>query len=154
MRNLAQRLFGRARDLRDPHVFHQMTLVAFLAWVGLGADGLSSSAYGPEEAMKAVGEHRYLAVFLAAAIAATVFIISWSYRRIIEEFPHGGGGYIVATKYFGPYVGAVSGSALLVDYVLTIAVSLASGVDAVLNFDFVPDSWKAYKLAIVLGVLA
>ncbi|HET9992022.1 MAG TPA: amino acid permease, partial [Kofleriaceae bacterium] len=167
-----RRLLGRARDLRDPHVFHQMSLVAFLAWVGLGADGLSSSSYGPEEAFKAIGhwepegcyaaakavpgchfvpDHAYLAVFLAGAIAATVFIISWSYRRIIEEFPHGGGGYIVASKHLGPYVGAVSGSALLVDYVLTIAISLASGADAI--FNFLPESWLPYKLASVLCVL-
>ena len=171
MRDIARRLFGRARDLRDPHVFHQMSLVAFLAWVGLGADGLSSSSYGPEEAFKAIGhwvpagcdsltdgactfvaDHAYLAVFLAGAIAATVFIISWSYRRIIEEFPHGGGGYIVASKYFGPYVGAVSGSALLVDYVLTIAISIASGADAILNFDFLHPA-VPYKLWIVLAVL-
>src|SRR6478736_5369111 len=133
MAHFAKRLLGRARDLRDPGVFHQMSLVAFLAWVGLGADGLSSSAYGPEEAFKALGhwepagcvaadvrgchfvpDHAYLAVFLAGAIAATVFIISWSYRRIIEEFPHGGGGYIVATKHLGAHVGVVSGCALLV----------------------------------------
>ena len=43
------------------------------------------------------------------AIAGTVFIISWGYSRIIEEFPPGGGGYVVATKHLGPYVGAVSG---------------------------------------------
>ncbi len=173
MRDIFRRILGRARDLRDPHVFHQMSLVAFLAWVGLGADGLSSSAYGPEEAFKAIGhwepadcnnavkdiagchfipDHAYLAVFLAGAIAATVFIISWSYRRIIEEFPHGGGGYIVASKHLGPVVGAVSGSALLVDYVLTIAISLASGADAV--FNFLPGSWLPYKLASVLVVLA
>src|SRR5512143_4188722 len=140
MQNLASRLFGRARDLRDPKVFHQMSLVAFLAWVGLGADGLSSSAYGPAEAFKALGhwdelapgacakdaaaelatscvfrpDHAYLAVFIAGAIAATAFIISWSYRRIIEEFPHSGGGYIVATKHLGAHVGVVSGCALLV----------------------------------------
>ena len=150
--NFARRLFGRARDLRDPDVFHQMSLVAFLAWVGLGADGLSSSAYGPEEAMKAVGEHRYLAVFLAIAIAGTVFVISWSYRRIIEEFPHGGGGYIVASKHLGPTVGAVSGCALLVDYVLTIAVSLYSGADAVFSFDFL-QPYLQYKFAVVLVVL-
>src|SRR5439155_4506792 len=94
----------------------------------------------------------YLAVFLAIAIAATVFIISWGYRRIIEEFPHGGGGYIVASKHLGPYVGAVSGCALLVDYVLTIAISLASGADAV--FNFLPENWGGAKLATVLVVLA
>jgi amino acid transporter len=128
-----------------------MSLVAFLAWVGLGADGLSSSAYGPEEAFKALGTHTYLAVFLAIATAATVFIISWSYRRIIEEFPHGGGGYIVASKHLGPYVGAVSGCALIVDYVLTIAISLASGTDAV--FSFLPAALHPYKLEVVLAVL-
>ena len=171
MQNLTSRLFGKARDLRDPKVFHQMTLVAFLAWVGLGADGLSSSSYGPEEAFKALGHFEpggcyeaagsapcrfvpdfgYLAVVLAIAIAATVFIISWSYRRIIEEFPHGGGGYIVASKHLGPYVGAVSGSALLVDYVLTIAISLAAGGDAV--FSFLPEAWLPAKHAAVLAVL-
>src|SRR2546423_7891429 len=104
-------LLGRPRDVLDPGVFHKVSLAAFLAWVGLGADGLSSSAYGPEEAFKAIGhwhplapggcgpdatshtcqfvpDYGYLALFLAIAIAATVFIISWSYRRIIEEFPH------------------------------------------------------------------
>jgi len=174
VRNIARRIFGAAKNLRDPQVFHHMSLVAFLAWVGLGADGLSSSAYGPEEAFKALGHWQdlrpggcgadatvqtcrfvpdfgYLAVFLAAAIAATVFVISWGYRRIIEEFPHGGGGYVVASKHLGPYVGAVSGCALLVDYVLTIAISLASGADAV--FNFLPASWGAAKLAVVLVVL-
>jgi hypothetical protein len=58
-----------------------------------------------------IPDHAYLAVFLAGAIAATVLIISWSYRRTIEEFPHGGGGDLVATKHLGPHVGAVSGSA-------------------------------------------
>jgi len=152
VRTFGRWLLGRGKNLRDPHVFHHMSLVAFLAWVGLGADGLSSSAYGPEEAFKALGEHTYLAVFLAIATAATVFIISWSYRRIIEEFPHGGGGYIVASKHLGPYVGAVSGCALLVDYVLTIAISLASGADAV--FSFLPLSAQPYKLEAVLAVLA
>src|ERR1700682_106585 len=62
---------GGPRDLRDPRLFHNLSLAAFLAWVGLGADGLSSSSYGPEEAFKNLGEHTYLAVFLAAATALT-----------------------------------------------------------------------------------
>src|SRR5437868_6858947 len=123
-------VFGKPKDPLDPRVFHQISLVAFLAWVGLGADGLSSSAYGPEEAYRALGEHTYLAVFLALATALTVLVISAAYNQIIEHFPHGGGGYAVATKLLGKYAGVVSGCALLVDYILTISISIASGADA------------------------
>src|SRR4051812_38521065 len=92
-----------------------------------------------------------MAVFLAIAVALTVFIISYGYSRIIEQFPQGGGGYVVASKHLGAYPGLVSGSALLVDYVLTIAVSVASAGDAV--FSFLPPSWHRYKLVAVLAVL-
>src|SRR5579871_6002473 len=94
-------LFGAPRDLHDPSIGHKISLIAFLAWVGLGAEGLSSSAYGPEEAFRALGSHLYLAVMLAVATAATVFIISYAYSRIIEHFPGGGGGYIVASELLG-----------------------------------------------------
>ncbi|HMF10333.1 MAG TPA: amino acid transporter, partial [Thermoanaerobaculia bacterium] len=97
----------------DPRIFHHVTLVAFLAWVGLGADGLSSSAYGPEEAFKALGNHAYLAVALAFMTAATVLLISVAYSKMIELFPGGGGGYLVATKLLGPRFGVVSGNALI-----------------------------------------
>ncbi len=137
-------VFGAPKHLRDPHLFHKMALIPVLAWVGLGADGLSSSAYGPEEAFKALGEHVYLAVFLGLATAITVFIISYAYSRIIEHFPHGGGGYIVATHMLGEKAGVVSGSALLVDYVLTITVSIASCVDAL--FSYVPQQYHHYKV--------
>src|SRR5260370_39589360 len=120
-------LLGRPRDLQDPQLFRHVSLVAFLAWVGLGADGLSSSAYGPQEAFKNLGEHTYLAVFLALATAFTVLIISASYSRVIEHFPFGGGGYVVASRLLGPRLGVVSGSAPLVDHVLTISVSIAAG---------------------------
>src|ERR1051326_5484083 len=96
-RRVRHLLFGRPRDLKDRRLFHSLSLIPFLAWVGLGADGLSSSAYGPEEAFKALGEHAYLAAGLALLMATTVGLISAAYRRIIEEFPSGGGGYAVAT---------------------------------------------------------
>jgi hypothetical protein len=80
-------LFGKPRDLGDKRIFHHLSVVAFLAWVGLGADGLSSSAYGPEEAFRTLGEHTWLAVPLALLMATTVFIISACYSRIIERFP-------------------------------------------------------------------
>jgi hypothetical protein len=86
--------FGKPKDPLDPRVFHQVSLIAFLAWVGLGADGLSSSAYGPEEAYLALGEHFFLALPLAILMATTVFVISASYSHIIELFPTGGGGFI------------------------------------------------------------
>src|SRR5205823_8506949 len=91
-------LVGKPRDLKDESIFHHVTLIAFLAWVGLGADGLSSSCYGPEEAFKELGEHGYLAIFLSLATIITVFVISACYSHIIEEFPSGGGGYLVASK--------------------------------------------------------
>ncbi len=145
-------LFGRPKDPLDRKVFHQISLVAFLAWVGLGADGLSSSAYGPEESFKVIGEHTYLAIGLVGAIAFTVSIISYAYSRIIEHFPSGGGGYVVASKLLGANFGVLSGSALLVDYVLTISVSVAAGTDA--TFSFLPLSWQPWKLSVELLVIA
>lgn len=131
---LKRLVVGAPRDLTDRSIFHRLSLIPFLAWVGMGADGLSSSAYGPEEAFLTLGQHTYLAVFLAAAMAFTVAIISTGYARIIEAFPHGGGGYVVATKLLGPRIGVVSGSALVVDYVLTITVSTAAAGDVLFSF--------------------
>src|SRR5664279_3694710 len=91
-------VFGAARDPSDTTALHKLTLVAFLAWVGLGADGLSSSSYGPEEAFKALGPHTHLGLYMAGVTAATVFIISLAYNQVIELFPTGGGGYRVATR--------------------------------------------------------
>src|SRR3989338_1323423 len=110
------RVIGRAKDPHDPQLVHQLSLVAFLAWVGLGVDGLSSSAYGPDEAFRALGSHTYLAVFLALATAFTVSIISYAYAKLIEHFPHGGGGYVVASSLLGKPAGVLAGSALLIDY--------------------------------------
>ncbi len=149
-KRLTRFLLGQPRDLEDPSLFHQVSLIAFLAWIGLGADGLSSSAYGPDEAYRALGEHTYLAFWLAVATAVTVFVISYAYSRIIEHFPGGGGGYVVASKLLGHRFGVVSGSALLVDYMLTITVSVASGGDAI--FSFLPAPWLHYKL--IVDVLA
>jgi amino acid transporter len=137
-------LVGAPRDLADQGLVHRLSLIAFLAWVGLGADGLSSSCYGPDEAFRTLGKHTYLAVGLALLSALTVLVIAAAYSRIIEEFPHGGGGYVVATKLLGQRAGVLSGCALLVDYVLTIAVSIASACDAL--FSFLPTAWLPYKL--------
>jgi len=137
-------LIGRPRDLHDRRLFHRLSLIPFLAWVGLGADGLSSSSYGPQEAFAALGTHAFLALAVAGMMAFTVILIASAYSRIIEQFPHGGGGYVVATKLLGPRAGVVSGSALLVDYMLTIATSIAAAGDAI--FSFLPAHWAWAKL--------
>ena len=144
-------LFGRPKDLADRRLFHRLSLIPFLAWVGLGADGLSSSSYGPQETFLTLGAHTYLAVALAVATAGTVIIIAWGYSHIIEQFPTGGGGYVVATKLLGEKAGVVSGNALLVDYVLTITVSIAAAGDAL--YSFLPQPWAATKLPAELLVI-
>jgi amino acid transporter len=149
---LKRLLFGRPRDLADRSIFHRLSLAPLLAWIGMGADGLSSSSYGPQEAFATLGEHTYLAVGLALLTAATVLIISSAYSRIIEEFPHGGGGYVVATKLLGERLGLTSGSALLVDYVLTIAVSIAAAGDAI--FSFLPVAWHGEKFMVEMLLIA
>src|SRR5438105_7481603 len=152
LRKVRRIVLGKPKDIEDPGLFHALSLAAFLAWVGLGADGLSSSAYGPEEAFKNLGEHQYLAVFLALLTAFTVLVIAAAYSKIIEHFPFGGGGYVVATRLLGPRSGVISGSALLVDYVLTISVSIASGADAV--FSSLPASTHWLKLPSAVAVIA
>src|SRR4051812_34599967 len=145
-------LLGGPKDIQDPQLFHALSLAAFLAWVGLGADGLSSSSYGPEEAFKNLGQHQYLAIFLALATAVTVFVISAAYDKIIEHFPFGGGGYIVASRLLGPNAGVVSRAALLIDYVLTCTTSVAAGGEAI--FSNFPPEWHSWKLPVELVAIA
>jgi amino acid transporter len=143
-------LLGGGKDVRDPRIFHRISLIAFFAWVGLGADGLSSANYGPQEAFLSLGAHRHLALYLAVLTAITVITISLSYSQIIELFPTGGGGYVVATKLLGPIFGLISGCALIVDYMLTISISISSGVEAILSF--LPPVFFANKLTFILLV--
>src|SRR5574337_1273169 len=145
-------IIGGKHDIEDRSLFHKLSLIAFFAWVGLGADGLSSSCYGPEETFLALQGHLHLSVFVAIMSGLTVLIIAASYSQIIELFPTVGGGYLVASKLLSPTVGMVSGSALLIDYVLTITISVASGADAL--FSFLPPAWLPYKLSFaIFGVL-
>jgi amino acid transporter len=152
-----QMLFGKPRDINDPSLFHSISLIPFLAWVGLGVDGLSSCAYGPDESFRALfnvarggGNHPELAIFLAIATTITVAIISWSYSGLIEHFPYSGGGYGVASKLLGRYFGVVSGCALLVDYVLTVTTSIASSVDQVFNVFPPTPEYQDWKLGVEL----
>jgi amino acid transporter len=149
-------VIGRARNLSDHRIFHSMSLVALLAWVGLGADGLSSSCYGPEKAFLELKTQSgaslpSLSLFVALGTVLTIIVICISYAQIIEAFPSGGGGYLVASKLLSPTMGVVSGCALIGDYILTIALSVASGADAV--FSMLPKEAQDWKLAFSLAMV-
>ena len=140
---------GKAKNPLESEVFQKISLVAFLAWVGLGADGLSSSSYGPEHAFRELTRqvgmgNLHLALYLVFATAITVAVICASYAMLIELFPTGGGGYLVASKLLGETPGLVAGGALVVNYTLTISISIAAGVDAL--FSFLPAGWVEHKL--------
>ena len=140
-------LVGKPLDLGDRRVYQHISLIAFFAWVGLGADGLSSSCYGPAEAFEHLTTHSYLAIFLALATMFTVWVISACYSHIIEAFPSGGGGYLVASKILGPKVGALAGCALIVDYVLTVTVSIAAAGDATFSLlGLTGGAWEPLKI--------
>ncbi len=144
-------LVGKSLDPLDSQVFHNVSLVAFFALIGLGSDGLSSSVYGPAEAFHVLHQYPYLGIFVGLASVFTIFVISQSYSQIIEKFPFGGGGYAVASKLLSPTMGMISGCALLVDYVLTITISIASGADAI--FSFLPPAWHDHKIWIgIIGI--
>ncbi|MGB2682919.1 MAG: APC family permease [Candidatus Competibacter sp.] len=135
---------GKPSVPHDPPSSQTISRMAFLAWIALGADGLSSACYGPEQAFLALGQYTHFGLYLAVATSLTVFIIALSYNQVIELFPTGGGGYKAATQLLGPRAGLLSGSALLVDYALTIAISIAAGVDAL--FSLLPPGAQPYKL--------
>ena len=151
MTRIKQLLFGNPLNPFHPGILSHVSLIAFFAWVGLGADGLSSSCYGPEEAYVALGHHTQFALYIAVATAITVFVISLGYNQVIELFPSGGGGYKVASQLLGPHIGLISGAALIIDYVLTIAVSTASAMDAA--FSLLPTGLLNYKLAAEVGII-
>jgi amino acid transporter len=141
-------IFGREKSLNDKNLFHSLSLIAVFAWVGLGADGLSSSCYGPAESFKALAGNTHLSLLVALACVLTIVAICASYSQIIALFPSGGGGYLVASKLLSPSFGVVSGCALLIDYVLTVTTSVASGADAL--FSLFPPSVEQYIIAMGL----
>lgn len=146
-----QFFFGKPLDPFKADTRKHLALITFFAWIGIGADGISSSNYGPEEAFLALGAHTHMAIFLAIATAFTVFLLATAYMQVIELFPNGGGSYRVSTALLGPKAGLVAGGAVLIDYVLTIAISVASGVDAL--FSLFPAGYQDYKVLVGCGVI-
>ncbi|WEK54661.1 MAG: APC family permease [Candidatus Cohnella colombiensis] len=101
----------------------------------LSSDALSSVAYGPEQILIVLVTVSAAAFWYSIPIAMGVLILLLaliaSYRQIIFAYPHGGGAYVVSKENLGLYTGLVAGGSLLVDYILTVAVSVSAGTDAI-----------------------
>lgn len=101
----------------------------------LSSDALSSVAYGPEQillVLMALGAVAYwLSIPIAVGILVLLVALVLSYRQIIFAYPHGGGAYVVSKENLGVNSGLLAGGSLLVDYILTVAVSISAGTDAI-----------------------
>lgn len=117
-----------------------------------GSDAISSAAYGPEEILRALAPAGVAALTLATpiggAIALLVLIVATSYYQTIHAYPSGGGAYIVARENLGVRAGLAAAAALLIDYVLTVAVSVSAGVTAITSAF---QSISPYRLELALG---
>src|ERR1700735_3295493 len=102
-----------------------------------GLDALSSAAYAPEAALTLLiplglaGVHYIVPV--SGAIIVLLFIVFFSYRQTIEAYPQGGGSYTVASENLGAGAGLLAAAALMIDYILTAAVGISSGVGALIS---------------------
>ena len=131
-RYLKRVLIGKPLKTLDEGQAH---LTKFKALALLSSDALSSVAYGTEQITTVLVTLSAAAIWYSLPIAAVVlvllFAITMSYRQIIHAYPSGGGAYVVATKNWGSNGGLIAGGSLLVDYMLTVAVSTTSGTEAI-----------------------
>ena len=101
----------------------------------LSSDALSSIAYGPEQVVLVLASLSPLAIWWSLPIGLFVLLLlaslTVSYRQIIHAYPQGGGAYMVTRENLSPELGLMAGGSLLVDYMLTVAVSVSSGADAI-----------------------
>jgi amino acid transporter len=131
LRRLRRALIGA--PIRSEHEGHErLTKVKGLA--AFGTDNISSSAYATEELMRVLllagATALSLTMPLTLAVVVLLAIVVTSYQQTIRAYPKGGGSYIVASENLGVIPGLVAGSSILVDYVLTVAVSVSAGVAA------------------------
>ncbi len=133
---------------------HHERLTKLKALAVLSSDALSSVAYGPEEIVTiliaAGAAGLAFSMPIAVAIVLLMIIVGTSYRQTIKAYPKGGGSYIVASDNLGTIPGLMAGAALTVGYILTVAVSISSGVAAILSA--VP-SLLPYRVEIAVGVI-
>ncbi len=145
-------VFGRELSASEA-ASEQITPVEGLS--ALSLDALTSVAYGPEAILLVLAgagaSALHLMLPITIAIILLLVILVTSYRQVIDAYPHGGGAYAVSRDNFGPQVSKLAGAALIVDYTLTVAVSIAAGVGQ-LTSAF--PSTTPYTVPICLGILA
>jgi amino acid transporter len=142
-------LLGRPIPSRLAH-HERLTKTTGLAV--LSSDPLSSVAYATEEILRTLilagASALWLVTPIGAVIAALLIVVALSYRQTIHAYPGGGGAYIVAKENIGLTAGLIAGAALLIDYVLTVSVSVVAGVAAITSaFPF----WYEHRVALSLG---
>ncbi|HZH22993.1 MAG TPA: amino acid permease, partial [Geodermatophilus sp.] len=119
------------------------------------SDPLSSVAYATQEILivltLAGTAFLYLAPWLAIAVVLLLATVVLSYRQVVRAYPSGGGDYEVAIKNHGQFAGLTVASALLVDYVLTVAVSVAAGTDNIISAF---PALNEHRVAIAVGLVA
>jgi amino acid transporter len=119
------------------HLAHHERLSKVTGLAILSSDALSSVAYATEEIVRTLmlagAAALSLATPIGTVISALLLIVAFSYRQTIHAYPSGGGAYIVAKDNIGPTAGLIAAAALLIDYVMTVAVSIAAGVAAVVS---------------------
>lgn len=113
----------------------EQKLSRFAALALLSSDALSSIAYGTEQIVVVLVALSTAAIWYSLPIAAVVIVLlvslTLSYRQIIHAYPHGGGAYVVSSENLGKNAGLISGGSLLIDYMLTVAVSVSAGAEAI-----------------------
>jgi amino acid transporter len=121
----------------------------------LSLDALTSVAYGPEAILLVLAgagaSALHLMLPITIAIIVLLVILVTSYRQVIDAYPHGGGAYAVSRDNFGPNVSKLAGASLIVDYTLTVAVSIAAGVGQLASAF---PSTSSYTVPMCLGILA
>jgi amino acid transporter len=151
--NIFKRVFvGRPIDTADAG--HTL-LPKAIALPVFASDPLSSVAYATQEILLVLGlggmAFLYLTPYLAAFVALLLIIVTISYRQTVRAYSNGGGAYVVAGTNLGETAGLTAASALLIDYVLTVAVSISAGVDAITS---AAPSLVENKVAIALAFIA
>ncbi len=132
---LSNLIFGRPLETSSEHD-HRIGVAAGIPIFGL--DGLTSAAYGPEQAMSLliplglVGMQQHILPIFSAILTLLV-ILYFSYRQTITAYPNGGGSYTVASENLGDMAGLFAAAALMIDYILTAAVGVSAGVTALVS---------------------